>query len=311
MLFYIVDDDEATRSMLTEMIEDEELGKIVGEAENGALLDEDFASLKRANILLIDLLMPVRDGIETIRHIKPSFSGKIIMISQVESKELVGCAYSHGVEYYITKPINRFEVISVIKRVIERIYLEQTIQNIHKSVSNVFEPQTSEYQKDKSLEHQFMLSGQYLLSKLGIVGENGYQDLLDILNYLFTDSAKKKAEYDFPHLKDIFLAVCRKNKESPPDPLDLKREIKAAEQRVRRAIYQSLNHLSALGLTDFANPIFEHYAPKFFDFTMVRKRMAEIKSGQANPSSNIRVNTKKFIQVLYFETQYVTFEKSR
>lgn len=115
MLFYIVDDDEATRSMLTEMIEDEELGEIVGEAENGALLDEDYATLKRTNILLIDLLMPVRDGIETIRHIKPSFPGKIIMISQVEAKELVGRAYSHGAEYYITKPINMFEVIAVIK----------------------------------------------------------------------------------------------------------------------------------------------------------------------------------------------------
>lgn len=310
MFFYIVDDDEATRSMLMEMIEDEELGEIVGEAENGALLDEDYATLKRANILLIDLLMPVRDGIETIRHIKPSFPGKIIMISQVESKELVGCAYSHGAEYYITKPINRFEVIAVIKRVTERIYLEQTLQNIHQSVSNVFEPQPTEYQKENSLEHQFMLSGQYHLSKLGIVGENGYQDLLDILHYLLTDSTKKKTEYDFPHLKDIFLAVCRKKQGVSSEP-DLKREIKAAEQRVRRAIYQSLNHLSALGLTDFANPIFEHYAPKFFDFTLVRKRMAEIKNGQTTPSSNIRVNTKKFIQVLYFETKYVTFEKSR
>lgn len=310
MFFYIVDDDEATRSMLMEMIEDEELGEIVGEAENGALLDEDYATLKRANILLIDLLMPVRDGIETIRHIKPSFPGKIIMISQVESKELVGCAYSHGAEYYITKPINRFEVIAVIKRVTERIYLEQTLQNIHQSVSNVFEPQPTEYQKENSLEHQFMLSGQYHLSKLGIVGENGYQDLLDILHYLLTDSTKKKAEYDFPHLKDIFLAVCRKKQGVSSEP-DLKREIKAAEQRVRRAIYQSLNHLSALGLIDFANPIFEHYAPKFFDFTLVRKRMAEIKNGQTTPPSNIRVNTKKFIQVLYFETKYVTFEKSR
>ncbi|ONK24317.1 response regulator [Siminovitchia sp. FSL H7-0308] len=310
MLFYIVDDDEATRSMLTEMIEDEELGEIVGEAENGALLDEDYATLKRTNILLIDLLMPVRDGIETIRHIKPSFPGKIIMISQVEAKELVGRAYSHGAEYYITKPINRFEVIAVIKRVTERIYLEQTLQNIHQSVSNVFEPQPTEYQKDKSLEHQFMLSGQYHLSKLGIVGENGYQDLLEILHYLLTDSTRKTTEYDFPHLKDIFLAVCRKKQGVSSEP-DLKREIKAAEQRVRRAIYQSLNHLSALGLTDFANPIFEHYAPKFFDFTLVRKRMAEIKNGQTIPSSNIRINTKKFIQVLYFETKYVTFEKSR
>lgn len=38
--------------------------------------------------------MPIRDGIETIRHLKGTFSGKVIMISQVESKELIAEAYS-------------------------------------------------------------------------------------------------------------------------------------------------------------------------------------------------------------------------
>ena len=44
---------------------------------------------------------------------------------------------------------------------------------------------------------------------------------------------------------------------------DIEKERKASEQRVRRAIYQSLNHLASLGLTDFSNPKFESYAPKF------------------------------------------------
>lgn len=62
--------------MLSQVIEDEDLGEIAGEAEDGALLNGPMLSLKNVDILLIDLLMPIRDGIETIRQIKPEFKGK-------------------------------------------------------------------------------------------------------------------------------------------------------------------------------------------------------------------------------------------
>ncbi|GAA3325313.1 hypothetical protein GCM10020331_056680 [Ectobacillus funiculus] len=113
--------------MLAQIIEDENLGDIVGEAEDGSVLDENLIVLKYVDILFIDLLMPNRDGIETIRSLRGKFAGKIIMISQVESKELIGEAYSLGVEYYITKPINRVEVLTIIRNVIERIHLEKNL----------------------------------------------------------------------------------------------------------------------------------------------------------------------------------------
>ncbi|MCO6062872.1 glutamine utilization two-component system response regulator GlnL, partial [Pseudomonas sp. MOB-449] len=78
-------------------------------------------------ILLIDLLMPGRDGIETIRQIQNTYSGKIVMISQVEAKEMVGEAYSLGIEYFIHKPINRIEIVTVLQKVKERIELEHSI----------------------------------------------------------------------------------------------------------------------------------------------------------------------------------------
>ena len=46
-------------------------------------------SAQQVDILIIDLLMPNRDGIETVREIAPLFRGKIIMISQVETKDMI------------------------------------------------------------------------------------------------------------------------------------------------------------------------------------------------------------------------------
>lgn len=87
---FIVDDDEAVRSSLAQLIEDEELGIVAGEAEDGAEVTASYLNDLHIDILCIDLLMPERDGLETIRAIKDEFHGKYLMLSQVETKELIG-----------------------------------------------------------------------------------------------------------------------------------------------------------------------------------------------------------------------------
>lgn len=157
MFYYIIDDDEVFRSMLSQIIEDEDLGEVVGEAEDGALVEVGQLNFKKVDILFIDLLMPIRDGIETVRQIAPSFTGKIIMISQVESKQLIGEAYSLGVEYYITKPLNKIEVVSVVRKVMERIRLERSIQDIQKSLNNVFQWEQPKVRSEPLLEEKKLL----------------------------------------------------------------------------------------------------------------------------------------------------------
>jgi two-component system response regulator YcbB len=299
MLFYIVDDDESTRAMLAEIIEDGDLGVVAGEAEDGSILDKQRSIFKKIDILLIDLLMPHKDGIETIQGLKPVFNGKTIMISQIESKELIEKAYSHGITYFIIKPINKIEVLSVIKNVIENIQLEKSIHNIYKLTENLL-PENPVEQSSTSSEN-LTANTEFLLSEAGITGERGYQDLLDILHFLFKYEKEESFNDGLPPLKDIYLKMIQDKKSITSEQV-LNREIKAAEQRIRRAINHSLTHFASLGLEDFMNPTFEKYAPKFFDFDIVQRRMEEIKN--SHPSSPpIRVNAKKFILVLYFETK--------
>ncbi len=114
---------------------------------------------------------------------------------------------------------------------------------------------------------------------------------------------KKKAqtfEFGFPALKDIFHQITLKKLGEIASDADIEKEKKASEQRVRRAIYQSLNHLASLGLTDFSNPKFESYAPKFFDFTIVRKRMTEMTKEEFAVSGHTRINTKKVYSSVVF-----------
>ena len=309
MRFYLVDDDEAVRMMLTEIIEDENLGEVVGEAEDGSMIDGHLLTMRNVDVLLIDLLMPTRDGIETIRQLQPSFKGKIVMISQVESKDLIAQAYSYGSEYYIIKPVNKIEVVTIIQKVIEKIRLEKSIQDIHKSLNSVLQlDHVPVRQQQISTTKQLREAGHFLLTELGISGENGSVDLLDILDYLFAYEQKQPFKNGFPALKEIFEEIARAKLGTPANDQQVGKAVKASEQRVRRAIYQSLNHLASLGLSDLSNWKFENYASHYFDFTYVWKKMAELKNSAATPSSDIRINMKKFIQVLYAEAKRIQAE---
>lgn len=288
--------------MLSQIIEDADLGEVVGEAEDGSLVNLETLSLKKVDILLIDLLMPIRDGIETVRQLQ-EFDGKIIMISQIESKDMIAEAYSIGIEYYITKPVNRLEVVSVIQKVSERVLLQKSIQDIQKSLSVLGIGKSREKKEQPVHEPDIITSGKFLLKELGMIGESGSKDLLDMLAYIYRTEKENPYDHSFPSLKEIFHNVALNKVGVFASPADVQKEVKASEQRVRRAIFQALVHLASLGLTDYTNPKFENYASHFFDFTEVRKKMMELENDGAPSLSNARINTKKFILVLYLEAK--------
>lgn len=304
MNFYLVDDDITTRTMLGDIIEDNNLGVVIGQANDGASINDDLVMLEKADILLIDLLMPTKDGIETVSDLEKVFFGKIIMISQVVSKNMISLAYEQGIEYYIMKPLNKFEIVSIIKKVIEKIQLENSILNIHQLTRNLSKKESKpNVTNEESLESSFSDATLFILGEIGIIGESGYIDILDMLLFIYDYERKHTFQDGFPNLKDVYIGITENRVKKHINKQVLNKEIKSAEQRVRRAIDQSLSHLASLGLTDYLNPTFERYASKLFNFTLIRERMAEIKNKQTLQLSNVQVNTRKFIQSLYFEVK--------
>jgi two-component system response regulator YcbB len=245
--------------------------------------------------------MPIKDGLQTISELNSSFKGKSIMISQVENKEMIGKAYLLGVQYYITKPLNKIEVIEVIKRVISNIKLEKSINHIQDTISSL---KTDNSENNISTNKNILEYSELLLSDLGVIGESGSKDLLSIIKYLYTHKNDNKTSTvpTFPPLKELFTHIAEEKLSENSSLINVRKEVKASEQRIRRAVMQSLNYIASLGLTDYSNPKFEKYAAEFFDFIEVRKRMLQL---QNDISSNtpIHINVKKFIKVLYLESK--------
>ena len=132
MDIYIVEDDINIINILGKIIKDRNLGNVIGFARDGISGEKEILELN-PDIVLVDLLMPGKDGISLVKGIKdlrPSI--QFIMISQVSSKDMIGKAYQYGVEYYVNKPINALEIDNVIKKVTERIKMERALGQIQK-----------------------------------------------------------------------------------------------------------------------------------------------------------------------------------
>lgn len=289
--FYIIDDDAVCRRMLQNIIEASEIGEVVGTAEGGVMGSELIPEIS-PDVVLIDLLMPDLDGIETIVQLKnKGFNGKFVMISQIVNKEMVEQAYRTGVDFFIHKPINRIEVETVLKNVREQIMLNRSLFEIKRFLSKLDtgQPAAASASQERSVREIV----QHILMDMGITGEGGSKDIISIMEYL-----EQGKTASLPPLKDLYEAVARHYKQ---ETHEVAKETKAIEQRIRRAVMAALTHLASLGLTDYANPKFEYYAPLYFDFQVVRLKMKEIDDDME--TSGGKVNIKKFLQVLYLETR--------
>lgn len=146
--FVIIDDDIAVCKILEQAIKKNNFGKVLSILTTGRDAKDQIMKLK-PDIVLIDLLLPEVDGIEIVkRTFSSGYTGKIIMLSQVEEGKMISNAYKSGILFYINKPINMIETISIINNAKKQIELEKSISMI-KSV--VFEGNT---EKDKKVENE-------------------------------------------------------------------------------------------------------------------------------------------------------------
>ncbi|GAU77231.1 response regulator [Fusibacter sp. 3D3] len=278
MKIYIVDDDISVIKMLEEIILDEVLGELIGSSLSSKKALEEIPIL-RPDIILLDLLMPEVDGTTLVETLKEQeCQSKFIMISQVSSKKIIGEAYERGITFYISKPVNKKEVATVIRNVTDNIMIEQNLDKIKKvlnidghnhpsiSISNVSGPQDHLEKKIK-----------VIFSRLGILGESGCDEMIKLCKFI----KEGKISLTSNKLKDI-------SNEISDNP-------KAMEQRIRRAINRGLSNIASLGIEDYLNEVFVKYSNTLFDFEQVRLEMEYLRGKKAYGG---KINIKKFIDNL-------------
>ena len=115
----IADDASFMRQMIRDIIEPEGY-EVVGEASDGVEVVEKFRKL-RPDLIMMDIVMPKRSGIDAVRAIRAEDSTTtIVMCSALGQETLVMEAIQAGAKDFIVKPFKPDAVISTLAKVIEK-----------------------------------------------------------------------------------------------------------------------------------------------------------------------------------------------
>ena len=110
----IADDTPDIRRLLRWSIEPDGRFEVVGEASNGAEA-LDLVSDIQVDAILLDLAMPVMDGLQAIPRIKlASPDTRIVVLSGFDQEAMAGEAISRGADAYLEKGVAMSRITSVL-----------------------------------------------------------------------------------------------------------------------------------------------------------------------------------------------------
>lgn len=125
----IVDDTETMRLYEHMLLSGQ--GYELDMAENGLEALEKIKANK-PDLVLLDIMMPQMNGIECCRQIKSDDETreiKVVMVTTKSEYEKVKEAFAAGCDDYVTKPINRVELLSKLKELLKFSELKQLLRS--------------------------------------------------------------------------------------------------------------------------------------------------------------------------------------
>lgn len=277
MKIYLIDDDPNILNFLKLIVQAKNLGEICGVCSSPIDALEDLKYIK-PDIVVVDLLMPGMDGISFVKKASAEFQDiAYIMLSQVSNKDMISSAYEAGVEFFIQKPINAIEVENVITRVCQSLAMKRTLN----SMQNLFMTQMRDVMPKSTpavqTEPVHLQKTKDILQRLGIIGEIGSKDIINVVDYMIThrDTASDMT----------LIELCAQFSDNP----------KSVEQRIRRTANTAMVNLAHLGLEDYSNDTFIEYSNTLFNFEQIRREMDHIR-GKNHKGGNVKI--RNFLNAL-------------
>ena len=123
----IVDDEPIARRVLREELQSIENIEVIGEAADGAAALEKIAA-QQPDLVLLDLQMPVMNGLEVVRHLKQGkYMPVIVIVTAYDAHALQ--AFEAGAVDYLLKPVGQKRLSEAIERA-RRLTGTQAIERI-------------------------------------------------------------------------------------------------------------------------------------------------------------------------------------
>ncbi len=117
----VADDNKELVLMISEFLKMKGF-EVIGQFNSGKEL-LDYLQTNTADLLLLDIFMPERDGISVLEELNKGVicrPGKIIMLSAFNNEQLIARASDLGADYFILKPIVLDELYTSVEGVLNQ-----------------------------------------------------------------------------------------------------------------------------------------------------------------------------------------------
>ncbi len=177
----IVEDHELARNGLVFSLTRKTGFQIIGEAENGELAVR-LTQEKQPDVILMDIGMPVMDGVEATQRIKGQFPHiKVVMLTSHQDGEEVYASLAAGADAYCMKDIKIERLVPLIEMVYDgAIWLDPTIARMVMNSMMVRMPEKSREPQTRQRYNVDLTEREMEVLKLLVEGRSN-KEIADIL----------------------------------------------------------------------------------------------------------------------------------
>ncbi|MFC5449280.1 response regulator transcription factor [Paenibacillus aestuarii] len=137
----LVDDDALARHDVKSMVDWEKMGfTLCGEAHNGAMA-LSMMEQQPPHIAIVDVSMPVMNGVELSRRMKESFPQvKMIMLSSFDDYDYVRtCLMNGAMDYLLKHRLNTSALLTLLNKAVQQLQHEEREQEVRSAQSKMIE----------------------------------------------------------------------------------------------------------------------------------------------------------------------------
>lgn len=200
MRVLIVDDNLSNRQVLSEMLNN--VGFVTKHALDGRHCLEIYKKW-HPQIICMDIVMPVMDGIETTEAIRKLPDGQevsIIIVSASALEDGKNRVIERGADVYLRKPVREKEIFAAIKQCVNIEYIEELLLPRPESTGRQLSKNDLTVLPRELCQKiaEGLLAGNIAL--LGVI----FEEIKKIDDEMGTILNNRLEELDFPYLKDLF-----------------------------------------------------------------------------------------------------------
>lgn len=115
----VVDDEERIRNLISAYLKTQDYNVL--EVQNG-LEAIDILKKENVHLIILDVMMPVLDGWQTLIEIRKFSNIPVIMLTAKSEDDDKLLGFSLGVDVYLTKPLSPKVVLASVSAIIKRVY---------------------------------------------------------------------------------------------------------------------------------------------------------------------------------------------